>query len=176
MLNSICTRTGYFEKLPQRVDSIHLYASKALNEATKMRYKAGIAMALLNLSGLEAVGYMPVTDEVALEKNIRRAIQLGEEIKDNDVLGLGYYCLSGAPSVKNDFEKVVNCFKKSIPYFQKSRNVLLEAEVTNWLCGAYLNIGEYEKAFDYGKKVLNFQKKVERTFPMYGMSSSFNFH
>ncbi len=34
-----------------------------------------------------------------------------------------------------------------------------KAEVTNWVCGAYLSIGEYEKAFDYGKKSVELSKK-----------------
>src|SRR5687767_13523317 len=150
MLNSIAIKTTFNAAGSPRVriDSCLSYASKAYKEAVNLGYKSGTAMAILLLNGIESVMNQPVTDELTKEKNIRAAIRLGEESNDNIVLGYGYYYLP----VKNDFKKHVESWKKSIQYFLKAADTLHAAEVTNWLCSDYIVRGEYEQAFDYGKK------------------------
>jgi tetratricopeptide (TPR) repeat protein len=73
---------------------------------------------------------------------------------DYDVLGYGYYYLSGMPSVANNFENHLNCYKQSVDYFLKAGDLLRAAEVTNWIYDEYHNRGEYEKAFEYGSKAV----------------------
>ena len=140
-------------------NSVLYCLSNAFEEATRIGYKSGIARGLILLSGFDAYQNKPVTDTAIKVKNILKGIKIAEEIADNEVMGFGYLYLSSMPSKTIEFEKNVDYMKKSIACFQKAGDVLLEAEVNNWLCGAYLNIGEYEKAFDYGKKSIELSKK-----------------
>ncbi len=158
LLNEIAIRTGYIAPPQHRMDSVFHYASIAYDEANKIAYKSGTALALIILSGTEGVMNMPVKDEATKEKNILRAIQLGEEVNNNEVLGWGYYHLGSMPSVEKNFKEHVDYYKKSIAYFHKAGDILREAEVTNWLCSEYSEKGEYETAFDYGKKSVQLSK------------------
>ena len=107
LLNEIALRTGYIAPHAHRIDSSFLYATEAFNEANKIGYKPGIAMALiiLSASSKDSTMNMPGKDDATKEKDIRKAIQLAEETNNNEVLGWGYYSLSGMPSVINDNER-----------------------------------------------------------------------
>ena len=160
LLNEISDRMGFVIPQSQRLDSELLYAQRAYTEAIKIGYKDGSAMALLNQSGATVLN---VSDSIkaSKEKNIRRAIQLGEETKNNKVLGLGYYFLSGVPSIARDIQKQADCYKKSADYFLKASDTLRAAEVSNWLTDLYRdNLNDYEQAFDYCKKSIFLSQKV----------------
>jgi tetratricopeptide (TPR) repeat protein len=166
LLNLIGLKTGYNAggSPKDRVDTSLFYASKAYSEAVKLGYKSGMALALVQLSGAESNMNLPTKDEDTKEKNLREAIRLAEESNNNEVLGWAYYFLAGLPSVNKDFDKHVDFYKKSINYFLKARDILHAAEVTNWLCGEYSDKGEYEKAFDYGKKSIELSKNSGTDF------------
>jgi len=160
LLNDISDRMGFVIPQSQRLDSEVLYAQKAYAEAIKIGYKDGSAMALLNQSGATVLN---VSDSIkaSKEKNIRRAIQLGEETNNNKVLGFGYYFLSGVPSIARDFKKQADCYIKSADYFLMGGDTLRAAEVTNWLTDLYRdNLNDYEQAFDYCKKSIFLSQKV----------------
>jgi len=161
LLNSISIRLqfcGPVGAFAHNDDSIRYYSSKAYEEATRIGYKAGFAMALIVLSGFEAGENKPVTDTATKERNILRGIKLAREANNNEVLGWGYCYLTFA---QNDFEKRVDCYKKSISYFLKAGDTLQAAALTNWLCVEYGGLGEYEKAYDYGKKSVELSKKSD---------------
>jgi len=54
-LNEIAIRSLYFNSAVDlaREDSVRLYGSKAYEEASRLGYKTGIALALITLSGFE---------------------------------------------------------------------------------------------------------------------------
>ena len=166
LLNLIGLKTGYNAggSPKNRVDTSLFYASKAYAEATKLEYKSGMALALVQLSGAESNMNLPTKDVETKENNLRVAIRLAEEPNNDEVLGWAYYCLAGLPSVNKDFDKHVDYYKKSINYFLKAADILHAAEVTNWLCGEYSDKGEYEKAFDYGKKSIELSKNSGTDF------------
>jgi anti-sigma regulatory factor (Ser/Thr protein kinase) len=161
LLNLISIRMQYSGPVgafAHKDDSIRFYSSKAYEEATRIGYKSGFAMALIVLSGFEAYENKSFTDTATKERNILKGIELAKEANNSEVLGWGYCYL---PSVQNDFEKRVDCYKKSIGYFLKAGDTLHAAEVTNWLCVEYLGLGDYEKAYDFGKKSVELSKKSE---------------
>lgn len=152
LMNEISLRIGYFAPtggFVHKDDSIYYYASRAYAEAVKINYKSGIASSLLRLQ---------TKSDSDKEKNIREAIRLGEEVNDNDVLGWAYYLLAGLPVIKNNFEQHMGNYKKSIYYFQKSGNVLREAEVTNWLGSEYIGHGNFDEGFEYAQKSIVLSK------------------
>ena len=102
LLNEIAARINFVYSKSQRKDSILYYASKAYDEANRIGYRAGLAMALLNLSH-ETIQNAPDSVKALKEKNIRTAIQIGEELRNNEILGYGYYQLTGVPSVDGSF-------------------------------------------------------------------------
>jgi tetratricopeptide (TPR) repeat protein len=168
MLNQIALRTGYITSKQRRIAISYSYATEALNEATEIRYKPGIALAslILSASSNDSTMNMPGKDEATKENDIRKAIRIGEETNYNKVMGWGYYYLADMPSVKNDFAKHVEYYKKAIDNFLKIQDTLHAAEITNWLCSDYASRGEYEQAFDYGRKSVLLSKKSGTDFSM----------
>ena len=134
-------------------DTVKHYAKQAYTEAKNLGYKRGIALALLNLK-----------TNSEKEKNIHEAIQIGQQINDDDVLGLGYYNLAVLTSTS--FEDYVEDNKKAIGHYHKSGDILREAEANFWLFNAYLNRGKLETALDYGKRGIDLlvSQKKERNF------------
>src|SRR5262245_16519298 len=64
-LNEIAMRWLYFTvpgNYTARVDSIRLYFSKAYEEASRIGYRTGMALALISLSGFESWMNLPITD------------------------------------------------------------------------------------------------------------------
>ena len=161
LLNEIGLRTGYLAPGRYFIDSIHFYASQAHDEATRISYKSGTAMSLLLLSGSEFFWNQPVTDEQTKESNIREAVKVAEEVNDNKLLAWAYYYESQLPSVRKNNYQYFACYEKAIGYFQKIGDTLRQAEINFWLCQDYSSTGEYERAFDYGKKSLQLSKKSE---------------
>jgi tetratricopeptide (TPR) repeat protein len=168
LLNLIGLQTGYNAGgSPQnRVDTSLFYASKAYAEAVKLGYKSGMALALVLMSGAESYMNLPTKDVETKEKNLREAIRLAEESNNNEVLGWAYCYLAVLPSINKDFDKHTDYYEKSFNYFLKARDTLHAAEISNWLCGEYFDKGEYEKAFDYGKKSIELSKNSGTDFSM----------
>jgi tetratricopeptide (TPR) repeat protein len=159
LLNETTARINFVYSNQKRKDSITFYAKKALEEATKLEYKAGIAMALLNLS-YQIIQNPPDSVRALNEGNIRTAIKFGEELNNNEILGYGYYHLTGLPSIARSFEKVTEYYKLSSEYCLKAGDTLRAAEVTNWLFDTYFYRGHYEEAFEIGKKAVSLSQKV----------------
>ncbi len=147
-MNDLAIIYGYMGKA--KSDSGYYYKSLAYKEATRLGYKSGIAMALIDLRA--------ETDSIRIE-NVRKAIRIGEEMNDNEVLGWAYYNLIPEPSIKKDKESNLELMKKSIYYFQKAGDVLREAEVTNWICMEYSG-AENEEGFDYCQRSVQLSKQI----------------
>jgi len=159
LLNEIAARTNFVVAKSKRKDSIFFYAQKSYDEANKIEYKVGIAMALFNLS-YETVQNVSDSVKSSKEEYIRKGMQLGKETGNNEVLGTGYYLLSGIPSFAKDFEKQSDCYRRSAEYFLKAGDTLHAAEVTNWLFDLYFDRGKFEDAFDIGKKAVFLSQKT----------------
>ena len=139
-------RTHYSYMGVTKSDSAYYYSALAYDDAMKLGYKKGIALSLLGLK--------PESDSLQL-LNVKKAIEIGEEIKDNEVLGWAYY--KWPPQPKDN--AVIERMKKSISYFQKSGNILREAEITNWVCMSSNLAGE-EEGFDYCQRSVELSKKI----------------
>jgi tetratricopeptide (TPR) repeat protein len=136
-----------------RVDSMKLYSEKANLEANKIGYKYGIAKSLLGLVNSKV--FQRIKDSTA-KKYIQQAILIGEEIKSDSILAMAYYHLAA-------FEDEVDNYKKAIQYFEKTGDYGTVGEVYTWLCMHYTSKGEYEEAFEYAEKSLEFSKKNAHT-------------
>src|SRR5688572_3735380 len=161
ILNEIAIRLGYFTPTGgfiHRDDSIRIYGSKAYEEASRIGYKSGIAMSLIYLSGFESWQNKAFADTAKKRENILKGIELAEQSNNNEVLGWGYYYLPGLSVEKKDITNRQKYWEKSIEYFLKARDTLHAAEIYNWLCTGYIMRGEYEKAYDYGKKSVELSK------------------
>ena len=168
MLNSIAMRTGYILSHETRVAIEYKYANEALREATRLNYKAGIAMALLTLSVTSFYASMNMPGDTAVKQGyFLKAFEIAQEINNYELLGWCYYNMLGMPSyTKNNHETVIAFHKKSIDYFLKAKDTLHAAELTNWLCNAYESAGDYEKAFDYAKISLELSKRSNTDFAL----------
>jgi tetratricopeptide (TPR) repeat protein/anti-sigma regulatory factor (Ser/Thr protein kinase) len=120
-------------------DSANKYSKWANTEASKINYKHGYARSLLR-SG----------DSSEKNNNLQKAIQIGIETNDHEVLGWAYYS-SGGNQPEN--------FKRSVDEFRKGGLEQDEAEVSTWLTTILIYLGKYEEAFPYAERNLSITKK-----------------
>ncbi len=120
-------------------DSASKYPKWANTEASKINYKHGLARSLLHLG-----------DSSEKKNNLEKAIQIGNETNDHEVLGWAYYS-SGGNQPEN--------FKKSVDEFRKGGFEQDEAEVSTWLTTILIYLGKYEEAFPYAERNLSITKK-----------------
>src|SRR5687768_15967454 len=69
MMNEIALRTGYITSHERRIAISFHYATEALNEATRIDYKPGIAMALLILSKTSSDSTMNMPGNIATKES-----------------------------------------------------------------------------------------------------------
>ena len=166
MLNSIARRTQYILSHQTRVAIAYKYANEALEEATRLKYKTGIAAALLTLSATNFYASMNMPGDIATkERYAQQARQLAEEINNYELLGWCYYLFAGVTQVaKNNNDTVIAYWKKSVDNFLKAKATLHAADVVNELAGTFADLGQYETAFDYAKMGLELSQKSGEDF------------
>ena len=168
LLNSIATKTLFNAggSPRKRVDTCLFYSSLAYKEARKLNYKAGLAMAMLSLAGTESGMNQPVKDESEKEQEMQEALRIGEELNNNEIMGLAYGALGFLPSTRTNNDKQTGYWEKAINCFLKVRDTLHAAELSNWFTSDYESRGEYEKAFDYAKQSVELSRKTPTDFSM----------
>ena len=137
-----------------RADSMYHYALEAKKEASQINYNYGMAKSLLILSfALKNIRFSTQGEmDPAEKKYLLQAIQIGEELHNDSILGSGYYLLAG-------HEEMEGNYKKAIAHFQKAGDLQNETEVTTWLCMLYSNKGQYEEGFPYCDKCIQLARK-----------------
>ncbi|MEO5581082.1 MAG: histidine kinase, partial [Saprospiraceae bacterium] len=164
-------RDGY--KIKRAADSAYPYAIMANSEAKKINYKRGIANSLVNMNQIAFLNVihnnnMSIDNKVIdnsvwfskWEEYMSQLFSVAQELNNNEIWGLAYYSQANLYGKKKNIKGVIDAFKKSLFYFQKSGNEERESELTTWLCMAYSDNGEYEKGFDYCKRSLDLAKKI----------------
>ena len=136
-------------------DSSYYYTMVANKEAIKIGYKYGQARSLISMGGYENFVKRNLT---ATKNYINQAIQIGEEIKSDKILGWAY--LGGADMFPGDKAEQIKWLKKAQSYFQKAGEKEGELEATTWLCESYADQGKYEEGFDYCDKCIELSKFI----------------
>jgi hypothetical protein len=136
------------------IDSTNYYCKLIHEEATKLGYKKAIALSLLGLN-LES-------DSIRLQ-NVAKAIRMGEQLNDNEVLGWSYFLLGSLKGYKIPSEinrpVFIELSKKALYYFQKAKDTLREAEMTSNLCHDCSILGQ-EEGFEYCKRSIQLSKQI----------------
>ncbi|MEP7375430.1 MAG: hypothetical protein ABI675_18680 [Chitinophagaceae bacterium] len=88
LLNSIAARTTFILSHETRLAIGYKYASEALQEATRLHYKDGIARALLTLSATSFYPSMNMPGDTALKNGyFRKAFEIAQQINNHELLG-----------------------------------------------------------------------------------------
>ena len=151
----------------RKYDTIKRYGNEAYELANKIGYKDGIAMALINLSqhgSPETIAAAPLKDRDIREKNIRKAIAIAEETKNYDILGKAYSALGTLTTWFQKDEKSPDSTNKAQYYFELAKNSEALANIYTWAAGDYIAKGNYEKAFEYGEKSMEYLKNENVKF------------
>ena len=175
-LNSLAeaflNRDGY--KIKIEADSAYSYAIMANTEAKRINYKRGMAFSLMHLNQIAFLNVIH-NNNMSIDNNkeidnsawfsqwddyMNQLFSLAQELNDNEIWGYAYYYQADMYGKKKNKQGVIDSFKKSLYYFQKSGNEFRESEISTWLCFQYSDNGEYEKGFDYCKRGLELAKKL----------------
>jgi hypothetical protein len=130
-------------------DSINKYANAANKEALKMGYKKGEAFSLLYLT----IG------STSADTYIKRAISIGESLKDPQILGQSYLISSYSLNNKSRIEAL----RKALIYFKQANDLEGQLEANVWLCGDYTSNGQYEEGFKNCDKCAQLIKQARLT-------------
>jgi len=168
MLNLIASRAVFILSHQTRIAIEYKYATEALQEATRLNYKVGIARALLTLSETSFYASMNMPGDTALKHGyFLKAFQIAQETNNHELLGWCYYEISGMASyTKNNTDTAIAYSLKSIDNFLKAKDTLFAAQVTSDLGSAYSQMGDYEHAFDYARKSLELSKRSGADFSL----------
>jgi len=128
-------------------DSLRFYGGKILNESKPIGYKKGIA-----------IGLLATAPDSLKEKRAREAMQIGQEIKNDEVLGWAYFFLS---TTEKDTKQNEAYQLQAIDHLNKAGKILTAAYLNTWLCQLYSSSGENEKAFDCARKNLETLKTIQ---------------
>jgi hypothetical protein len=101
----------YTDKIKNRkisaADTIRFYGNKILNESKLIGYKRGIA-----------IGILATASDSLKEKSAREAMQIGEEIRDEEILGWAQLILNS--TMQDDHENTTNQ-QLVVDHFNKAR-------------------------------------------------------
>ena len=186
----------------QQIDSSSPYSIEANREAKRIGYKRGLGFSYLRLAGYKTMeadsNFVPwkKIDTASIntaEKYLRQVIQLGEDLKDNVLLGGAYWDLGYLTEMRywNDsigwnkgLKEEESYIRKAISYhekdgaemrqgnFREQGFVNCEGCVGNerWLGGLYNNLSkiynqrrDYEMARKYGEASIPYYKKAGET-------------
>ncbi|MFI5188260.1 MAG: histidine kinase, partial [Chitinophagales bacterium] len=128
-------------------DTIRFYGNEILDESKLIGYKRGIAM-----------GILASTPDSLREKSARQAMQIGEEISDDEILGWAQLILNS--TMQDGNENTANQ-QLVVDHFNKAGKILQAAYNNTWLGDTYNSIGENEKAFDCARKNLEVLKTIQ---------------
>ena len=175
-LNSLAeaflNRDGY--KIKREADSAYSYAIMANNEAKKINFKHGIAYSLMHLNQIAFLNVIH-NNNMSIDNNkeidnsewfrkwddyMSQLFSVAQELNDTEILGYAYYYQADMYGKKKNQQGVIEAFKKSLFYFRKAGNEVVQAELNTWLCMLYSDRGEYENGFDYCKRSLELAKKI----------------
>ncbi len=136
----------------RRGDSLYKYASLANSEAKALNYKYGVAFSLLRLSRY-FIFY--AKDEPTGKDFAQKALKIGEEINNAEILGWYYY-------YQWDLKKAYN-------YFRAANNKEAEADAAVWLCYEYSRSGKYdEEGFKYCQRAIELANIKKVNTPSWG--------
>ncbi|MEX1239707.1 MAG: histidine kinase [Cyclobacteriaceae bacterium] len=142
-LNELADQHWSFLEETNRKDSMYHYAVMANEAATKIRYQYGQALSLIQMSQYE---FFVRRDALAGNALVKQAIEIGQAIKDDKILGKAYL--------------MAGDLKKSAQHFRTAGDVVGELEATTWLCESYANEGKYEEGFDYCDRAVQLSKLI----------------
>jgi tetratricopeptide (TPR) repeat protein len=133
------------DKRMNGADSILFYGNKILTESKAINYKRGIA-----------IGLMMTAPDSLKGKRAQEAMQVGNQIGDNEVMALAAAILNTSSDVK----QIDANNEQVIDYYNKAGKILRATYLNTWLCQGYFSQGENEKAFDCARENLNALKKI----------------
>ena len=158
--------TSYPQKT--KADQALPYVEMAYNEARKLGYQIGMAKSLSHFCQITTNNFRynrrkNIDNTETLNKNeayLKELLAIAIQINDADLLGDAYEEESSFWFRKKNNQKIIEANKKAVYWYKKSGNETSECGVSFTIAAIYLEIGEFENAFDYSKRVLELAKKL----------------
>ena len=137
-------------------DTISNWAKLALKESSNLNYKPGIAASTM-LLGVAEIYRKKFS---SAEKYLRQAESMFRTL-DNDLrLGWCYVWLAQALHSQINFRQALTCYKKAIPFLEKSGDWEGEGKTWAWMGSIYATLGNYDSSFYYCNQSLLLRKKM----------------
>lgn len=136
--------------------SAEMFAQLAMNEAEKIKYKKGIAVAWCNLAWAHGLsgGDLPT-----MESYCRKAVLLLEHTGEKEQLADAWFSLACALSSQCKYASSIPAFDKAGQLFLQAGDELGLAKMYDYMGEDERNRGQYSKSLEYAVKWLDIAKK-----------------
>ena len=166
-LSNAILRTRYSQKY--RTDWAYPYIETAHKESKLLDYKIGMAEALMNSCAMNMHLYIHNTrvknDNTLVVKKYEAAINelldIAKKINDPEILGDAYDCQSGFDMWTNKKNEQLKAQLNAINWYKQAPiNEKRECENNLNVSYTYIDLGEFEKAFEHSNRSLELAKKL----------------
>ena len=166
-LSNAILKTRYSQKY--RTDWVYPYIETAYKEAKLLDYKIGIAIALMNYDNMYTHLYIhntraKIDNALVVKKReaaVNELLNIAIIINDPEILGRAYDELAGLYFRNKKNDEGLKATLNAINWYKKApANESRECENNLYLSYTYLDLGEFEKAFEYCNRALELAKKL----------------
>ena len=137
-------------------DSISRWAIPANKESQEMNYTMGLATSLMHLGVADIFRKNLLT----AEKYLRDALQLFEKLGNDKGIGWTNVWLGQDLFHQNEFKESISCYRKSLPYFDKTNDWEAQGKTWAWLGLLYTTIGDYDQGVFFASQSLLKRKEM----------------
>lgn len=169
-LSNAILRTRYSQKY--RTDWAAPYIEMAYEEATALDFTNGIVDALMNKTNLYThlfIHNSRVKNDNSIvtkkyENAVKELLAIAEKINNPEILGMAYGAQAGFFLHTNQKNEELKAQINSVNWYKKAPlNESRECEDNLNISYTYLDLGEFEKAFEYSNRALTLAKKLVKT-------------
>jgi tetratricopeptide (TPR) repeat protein len=171
-LNNL-SRTIIYSAYPQKakVDWAYPYVEMAYNESKQSGFKTGTAKALMRFCQMSI--YVFITNVRSKIDNgstmnkfklqVTELLDVAKEINDPEILGVAYDYESDYFGRSKRVDDQLNAQKNAVHWYKKAGNDSKECETNLNISYTYLELGEFENAFEYCNRSLELAKKLVKS-------------
>jgi sensor histidine kinase YesM len=155
-LNALAEEFWWWQYDSYISDSISRWAIPANKESLEINYTQGLATSLMHLG----VADLFRKNLLTAEKYLREALRLFEKLHNDKGIGWTNVWLGQDLFFQNEFKESISCYRKALPYFDKTNDWEAQGKSWAWLGLLYTTIGDYDQGVFFASQSLSKRKEM----------------
>ena len=146
-----CLNDLVFHYVFVSADSARIYLEISLREARSLHYAHGMA---IGLAGQATIIQHYVNNFIQQESLARESLRWYDQTANKEGIGTSYYLLAFALFAQSHFDETLQYLEKAYSYFSRAGNQHGMLSSLSLIGEAHRERGEYDSAFDIGRRCL----------------------